>query len=417
MKIIVTHPGKQHSYRVATALKKHNVLFKYITTVYNKDHSILMRITKFFIRRNDKERANLRKCSLLTDNDVIQFCEFRGLLLLLIIRLDKSKKIASWLLRYVSKKFQQKIAHYAIKNNVDAIISYDTNSEILFRILKEKAPSIIRIIDHAHPARNYLYEIYQNYMEKSGVFAKTFEDSVFLTDKNYSLRFAKEIEDADYHIVASSFSKKAVQFNNIPDNKIFLIPYGVNINTFKINPHKNKNNSILKILFVGEVNQRKGIYQILEAAKDINSSNIEFNIIGRGRDYCSDLYKQYEKYVNFYGHVSFEQLVSFFANSHVFVFPALGEGFGLVIPEALSAGLPVITTPNCCGADIIRDGYNGFIINPCDTQALKKKILLFKDNILLSTMSENAIISVQDLTWEHYYDNLNATIEQIMNKK
>ena len=48
-KIIVAHPGRQHSFRLATALKKNDMLYKYITTVYDKKSYFLMRLEKKII--------------------------------------------------------------------------------------------------------------------------------------------------------------------------------------------------------------------------------------------------------------------------------------------------------------------------------------------------------------------------------
>ena len=62
MKIIVAHPGRQHSFRVAKALKDTGLLYKYATTVYNKDSSLLMRFVKLFLGKNNYARAQRRKC-------------------------------------------------------------------------------------------------------------------------------------------------------------------------------------------------------------------------------------------------------------------------------------------------------------------------------------------------------------------
>ena len=82
LKIIVAHPGKQHSFRVATALEKKGMLFKYATTVYDKKSSLLMRVVKMFLNKDNAQRANGRKCPFIPDEKVVQFCEFEGLLLL-----------------------------------------------------------------------------------------------------------------------------------------------------------------------------------------------------------------------------------------------------------------------------------------------------------------------------------------------
>jgi glycosyltransferase involved in cell wall biosynthesis len=414
-KVIVAHPERQHSFQLATALKKSGMLYKYVTTVYDKPSSFLMRLVKKFLGSNNLERANKRRCKALEDSDVVQFCEWQGMLALLILRIDRTLFFENWWRKYYNGCFQKNLAKYIIKHKdeISAVISYDTSSDILFDILDRNAPEIVKIIDHAHPSRFYLHDVYKTV--DSGPFRITYESEAggFLKDRKVAEKFKDEILKADFHIVASSFSKKAAMYSGVPENKIAVCPYGVDTNKFK--PAPNKNNSTFKVLFVGQVNQRKGIYQLLEAAKRLNGNDIQFDITGRGREFHAELYEPYRQYVNFYGHVSFEQLLDLFANSHIFVFPTLGEGYGLVLLEALSAGLPVITTPNCAGTDIIKDGYNGFIVDAGDTEALQEKIIWFKNHPdTLKIMSNNAIASIQNYTWEHYYNKIVEAVKQMI---
>ena len=87
----------------------------------------------------------------------------------------------------------------------------------------------------------------------------------------------------------------------------------------------------------------------------------------------------------------------------VFVFPSLAEGFGMVITEALSQGLPVITTPNTCGPDVISEGVDGFIVPIRNPEAIVEKIeILLRDRDRLAAMSAAARVKARQLTWESY---------------
>ena len=404
-RIIVAHPGRQHSFRVATALQHYDMLDHYATTVYDKDSSILMKVAKLFLHGDELRRANKRKCPDVDDEKVLQFYELFGLLNLLLIRLDKKQLKQRKFGKWHAKLFQKKLANYIIKNHIKYVISYDTNSTVLFDILRDKAPDVIRIIDNAHPCRNFLYKVYNDKLESSGPFVKTYEACGYLLDKDKADLFGKEAKKADIHIVASTFSKQATMFNGI------VAPYGVDNKAF--HPWEKDYSHGLKVLFVGEINQRKGIYQILEAAKSLHPEGVEFNLIGTGIELAPDLYKPYEQYVNFLGRVSFERLQEMYGTSHIFVFPSMGEGFGLVIPEALSSGLPVIASTNCAGPDIIKEGYNGFIIDAGNTNQLIEKIRWFMEHMdMLPEMQENAIDSVKDMTWAAYEKNLTSQIRE-----
>ena len=228
-------------------------------------------------------------------------------------------------------------------------------------------------------------------------------------DKECADFFGNEAKKADIHIVASTFSKAASAFNGIDEEHIILAPYGVDNKAF--HPMEKDYQNGLKILFVGEINQRKGIYQILEAAKQLKDLNIEFNLVGTG--VCPELYKPYEQYVNFLGRVSFEILQEKYGTSHIFIFPSMGEGFGLVIPEALSSGLPVIASKNCSGPDIIQDGYNGFVIDAGSTKQLVDKIKWFYEHMeQLPVFQNNAIQSVKEMTWGNYEEILVSQLRE-----
>lgn len=411
--VIVAHPGRQHSFRVAKALKEGGLLFKYVTTVYNKDDSLLMRFVKLFLNKDSFQRASKRKCPGLDDNDVIQFCELEGILLLALQRIDFTRILSNKVQRYVTNKFQRKLANYVIRNpQIEAVISYDTNSSVLFSILKDKVPHVKLIMDNAHPNRHYLYHSYRENWECVGDFSKTLEACGYLMDSQNAEVYGKEVKLADYHIVASSYSLKALEFDNVPRSKIFKIAYGVDNNSF-LKSNRSYSQDKLNVLFVGEVNQRKGIRQVLEVAKIINSDKVVFNIVGLGREYCSDLYNEFNSYVNFLGRVPYEDLLHQFSSSHIFLFPTMGEGFGLVLLEAMAAGLPVITTENCGGKDIVLNEQNGFIIPVGDTKAIIDKVnwaLMYPDN--LRKMSVEAIKTAHYYTWSTYEDGIRSAIKQ-----
>ena len=71
MKVLLVHPGKQHSFETAKALKEAGVFYKYVTTVYDKDNSLTNKI-KHLLKGKNLKKANTRKCPYLKDEEVIQ---------------------------------------------------------------------------------------------------------------------------------------------------------------------------------------------------------------------------------------------------------------------------------------------------------------------------------------------------------
>jgi glycosyltransferase involved in cell wall biosynthesis len=95
------------------------------------------------------------------------------------------------------------------------------------------------------------------------------------------------------------------------------------------------------------------------------------------------------------------------AEHDVLVFPSLAEGFGLVITEALSRGLPVITTPHTGGPDFMVDGREGFIVPIRDPDAIAERLArLAEDRDLLAAMSEAALETAWRNSWQGYEERI-----------
>lgn len=156
-------------------------------------------------------------------------------------------------------------------------------------------------------------------------------------------------------------------------------------------------------IFVGNVNYRKGINFLLEAWDKANLENAELLICGR---VYKTIKKEIKKYKNnnvkFLGFVNVKE---YLGKSHVFVFPSLLEGSAKSVYEAMSYGLPVITTENA--GSIVEDGKSGFIIPIGDANALADKIYYFYNNHnKIAEMGLNAFQKVKQYTWEDYANNV-----------
>jgi len=232
LRVLVAHPERQHSFRLATALKKAGVLDKYVTTLYyGKDRWSLTRVAALFLRGDARASAHRRVCLDLDDDDVLTYFEELGLLTIFAYRVDPSGRLARLFMRVTSWLFQGKVARYAVRHRVDAVIMYDSNARQCFELLAKKAPGIKRIFDHARRVRNFVYEVYRNHVAAGGAFVKTYP-GLFLLDRRVAARYGLEAWTAQFHIVASSFSGESIRYNGISDDNIIDAPYGVDAEAF-----------------------------------------------------------------------------------------------------------------------------------------------------------------------------------------
>lgn len=413
MKIVVAHPGRQHSYRLASALKKQGFLLQYITTIYSKKTSLLMKIVKLFLSADNKMRANKRCNPDLNDTDVTLFCEYTGLLEALIVRLDKSQNIYRIFSDWNSNRFGVKVAKYAIKNNADAVVCYDSNATACFSYLKMKAPHIIRIMDVSSTARPYRKRIYEKEIVKSGRSELKVQNE-YLWNENCLKSFQQEIDDTELFFCPSTFVKESLMACNVSPNSIAIIPYGTNIRSDIIRPILHKDD-VIHFLFVGQVNYNKGVPYLLEAFNVLEEDRTHLTIVGAYNPVDWYVEKYVEKQnISFMGSVTFDKMMSIYEKSDVFVFPSFSEGMALSGIEAMSCGLPIICTHNSGVSDLVHNGENGFVVIAGNVHAISEKMKWFMDNPeRICDMGESARQAAKKYTWERYEDDIVNAIRQI----
>lgn len=131
------------------------------------------------------------------------------------------------------------------------------------------------------------------------------------------------------------------------------------------------------ILFVGQLTKRKGLENLLEAFHRVSSQNEEVSLllVGKG-PMQAELEKRAEQLgvadrIFFGGYIAGPELPRIYTLSDVFVLPSWYDTFGVVIPEAMACGLPVVTTTSVGAAyDLVRNEVNGFVVEYGDVRAL-----------------------------------------------
>jgi len=215
---------------------------------------------------------------------------------------------------------------------------------------------------------------------------------------------------SDVIVAPSEFVRDTLEMAGFSDKKIKIVPFGADspkdFGEENIKTRYNNQSSITKkivFIFAGAVNYRKGINFLLEAWNKTNLKDAELLICGRVYKIIKKEIKKYKNNnVKFLGFVDVKEYLK---KSHVFVFPTLLEGSAKSVYEAMSYGLPVITTENA--GSIVENEQSGFIIDIGDVEALKEKISYFYNNHQkIAEMGINAFEKAKQYTWENYSQNI-----------
>ena len=225
----------------------------------------------------------------------------------------------------------------------------------------------------------------------------------------------EELRLADAVFVASSFTKKTIECApGLLQKPVHVISYGSPLlpPPAAFAPAGGK----LKVLFVGSLGQRKGLSYLLEAIA-LLGERVELTLVGtKTTSDCAPLNDALKRH-RWIPTLPHEEVLREMGRNDVFVFPSLFEGFGLVLLEAMSQGLPVITTENTAGPDLITEGESGFIVPIRSAQAIGEKLdLLARDAGLLSAMKTAARETAVRHTWTQYRARLATAVLAEMQK-
>ena len=222
--------------------------------------------------------------------------------------------------------------------------------------------------------------------------------------------FIKKTLKSDIIITPSNFIRNQLidEFPSLED-RVFAIHLGVDheiFNPFTLNEPLNFDIPPKYILFVGSIEPRKNLINLLKAYNMLPKSiKEEYNLLLAGFEgwknkEIMDLIKSSQKYIRYVGYVPENVLAELYRRASIFIYPSLYEGFGLPPLEAMACGCPVIVTKVASIPEVCEDAAV-YIENPRDPEEIAFRIQqLLEDRELYITMKERALKHVEKFSWE-----------------
>lgn len=247
------------------------------------------------------------------------------------------------------------------------------------------------------------------------------EEKTFLLHRNVPKeenatfpKMLREYEAADYIIVPSNYSLNSFLRRGFSREKVLVIPLcNEKLTTQPTNSAVVKKDKF-KVLCVGGAFYRKGIYYLLKAWKSLNLQDAELIIKAKIPEEFQELANQ-KNITILPDYLSDDAMGKLYRSASLFVLPSIDEGFGMVVPEAMSAGLPVIVTENVGAADGIENGKEGFVVPIRNPEALADRIKFFYDNPAeLISMGAAALEKSKIYTPEAYANRVAAAYRDKM---
>jgi hypothetical protein len=182
-----------------------------------------------------------------------------------------------------------------------------------------------------------------------------------------------EFEQCDVIVCPSGAVKESFERAGISPHKLVVVPHGVDLSGTDATATRPANGP-LRVLYVGQLHFRKGLRYLAQAAVRMDPAEFIFRLVGPDFGLSGMVRLEGSERLMRIGPLKGEDLSRAYRETDVFVLPSVEEGFGLVVLEAMRAGLPVIITSAVGAKDFVTDGVEGWVVPPADPAALREKI-------------------------------------------
>ncbi|MEM3765629.1 MAG: glycosyltransferase family 4 protein [Candidatus Bathyarchaeia archaeon] len=253
-----------------------------------------------------------------------------------------------------------------------------------------------------------------------GIFRKGGMYKYYMVDRPYMGVILKRLirRLADIFLVSSQEEKRLLLKIGLPEEKVHILPMGVDTEIFRPNESSRSYNLIL---FVGRIERIKGLHILIDALQYVDIP-AHLVIIGPKRDkkYAEQIEKEVSMInkkgfhkVEFLGSMKQSDLAKWYHKASIVVCPYLVETYSNVVRESLACGTPVVST----GSHIIEDGSDGILLTAAKAKDLANCIAkLLKDKNMREKLGmEGRVLVNKFFSWQHVIEELKRLYISVIN--
>jgi glycosyltransferase involved in cell wall biosynthesis len=283
----------------------------------------------------------------------------------------------------------------ALEADLDAVYAYEDGARRTFKIARERNAAAIYELPLGY-YKGVASEIRRAQKERPGFDRGAYEEPQWKQSRKDA-----ELELADVVVVPCAWAARSLGYNDARGDKpVVVVPYGTPAD--ETATRMRRPSGPFTVLFAGQIGLRKGAPHLIEAWERLRLKDARLWMAGSmslGRDYLADHSSSFD----YLGAMPRVRLLEVMREADLFVFPSLAEGFGLVIGEAMASGVPVLTTDNTGGPELIDDGREGWCIPAHDADSLAERIeWAYQNRDALYAMGKLARRRAERWTWGDY---------------
>lgn len=410
-KVVVVHGGARDSYQMAHALFEAGLLESLVTDLFWPHDRAWGIQARRLLPQTLRELVGRRSAPGIP-SDKVQQCVAEGLRGLLLDRLPQLPfSWRQWSIRRADAVLGA-LAGRLARSRGAGLVTY---SYYAYDSVRAYGGNAMLFQVHPHPAtvRQLLQQELESHPDCSASLLQEWE--LALPEEEYQ-HLVAETRMASRYLVASTFTLRSLVEHGVAREAICVVPYGVDLNRFRPAgaAEGERTDKRLRLLFVGRINQRKGIKYLLEALRLLGETDVHLTICGRVVDDL-ELFRPFGDQVEIRPSVSEAELLRAYQEADLFVFPSVAEGFGQVLLEALACGLPILSTTHTAAPDLIEHGKEGWVVEPRQPAELANYIAWARDHRnALAEMGRSARVRAEQFTWQRFRTRAAAAVQEYL---
>ena len=225
-------------------------------------------------------------------------------------------------------------------------------------------------------------------------------------------RKQEELRLAGAVVCNTSFIRRTLVEGGVPEAKVRVVPYGFP----EAQPSERRGRGGAKTVFLhaGSLSIIKGTPYVVEAWRRLAPPASEAELWLVGANYIGLDPETLPGTVRAFGRVPRARLLDLYAEASVLVFPSLGEGFGLVLAEAMSRGLAAVTTDRTAACDFVADGENGWVVEAESVDSLAEAMeARLRDPDGTAAAGAAAAETARSWTWADHRQLMAETVAEL----
>jgi glycosyltransferase involved in cell wall biosynthesis len=410
LRIVVSHPGVGlFVQQTVRAFYDADVLDRFYTT-FALLHG--QGIGRFLYRNYGRSVSSLQKKAIiklsnrLVENIPAPYIHTFPLFEMVRIVAGRSSswQAADAIWEWAEKRFDRFVSEKLVDN--DAVYGFEHAVLETFKSAKIKKIKTVYEMPapHHETTTRILNAEYERFPELGGYQKYLAENKT----RKRNQRREEELDLADVIVCNSDVTRDSLLNAGVEASKIIKVPLGMPYMSSV--PKNQASRDKFKVLYAGTISLLKGVHYLLDAWRTLSPrKDVELHLVGK-LDLPAALF---ENASNIFLHepISRSELREYYRKSTLVVLPTLLDGFGMVVSEALAEGIPVLTTPRAGSAEFIKDRFNGFIVPPCDSEAIAQVLEWCAENKSEVLGMRNACIkTARSWQWEDYRNSISKAV-------